>query len=125
MRERETMETERPKWAEINAENQKFFSPETGKSYRIAISGVELQRKAFREGDKPKLKAVCSLSAIDGVPTTKVWETGSFSVMNELKKSIRDEKWMGSHITFLLKKKKEGEKVSYVFEDLGALEASP
>ena len=126
MRDVRRMENEsegKPKWAEIGNGDKKFFSPEADKSYRISISKVELSKRAFKEGDKPKLKAVCTLATIDGQPTDKVWETGSFSVMRELKRHIVAEEWKGMHLSFLLKKKKDGDKTSYVFEDLGSLEA--
>ena len=114
------MEAEKPKWNTISEKGEtKFFSPEVGKSYRITISQVELVEKAFKKGDAPKMKVQCVLSSIDGLPSNKIWETGSFAVMRELKTHVLDEKWNGHRITYLLKKKNEGEKVSFVFEELG------
>jgi hypothetical protein len=120
----ENLNEQPPKWSDIGDGEKKYLSLETGKSYKISISKVVLVKRAFKAGDEPKLKAVCTLATIDGQPTNKIWETGSFSVMRELKKNIKEEIWMGAHILFLLKKKNEGDKISYVFEDLGTVEST-
>ena len=114
------MEAEKPKWATISeAGESKYFSPEVGKAYRIKIKDIELVRKAFQQGSEAKLKARCELLTVDGLASYKVWETGSRSVMSELRKHVIEEKWVGQAITYLLKKKMEGDKVSYIFEELG------
>jgi hypothetical protein len=113
------------KWAELDTKpnDKKYISPEYDKSYRVTLSSVTLARKAFKEGEKPKLKAVCVIKTLNGQPSGQTWETGSFSVMRELKKHIVGEEWKGSEVVYLLKKKKEGDKTTYVFEELGSVEA--
>ena len=106
-------------WSEVKEKGDtRFFSPQYDQAYKVTISSVELVKKAFKAGDEPKLKACCILKTINGDPSGKIWETGSFSIMRELKKHIKDEKWCGANVTYLLKKKKEGDKTTYVFEEL-------
>lgn len=106
-------------WCEVKEKgDSRFFSPQYDMAYKVTIGSVILVKRAFNEGDEPKLKVQCALKTLNGEPSGKIWETGSFSIMRELKKHIKEEKWAGSNITYLLKKKKEGEKTTYVFEEL-------
>lgn len=107
-------------WDEVSGRdgNTKYFKPTKDEMYRIVIDGVSLEKKAFR-GEPMKLTASCQLKTINGKPSELIWETRSFSIMKELKRHVSKEgKWEGSHITFLLKKKMEGDKTTYIFEEL-------
>lgn len=112
-------------WDEVGRKGEsRFFKVEADKSYRLRIAKVELVRKAFKEGDKPKLKACIHLSSVNGSQTDQVWETGSFQVINELKKHVVGNEWKGANCEYLMKKKKEGDKTTFIFEEIGgAVEA--
>lgn len=113
-------------WSDVTdkPKDGKYISPEYDVSYKIVIASISLYKKPFKAGDVPKLKAACVLKTINGEPSGKIWETGSFSVMKELKKHVDKEGvWCGTNVVYLMKKKKEGDKTIYIFEELG--EASP
>jgi hypothetical protein len=122
------METEQKSlaanWNEVGAkkDGNKFFSPQPDRMYRVVFSNVVLERKAFK-AEPMKLTASCTLKSIDGKPSDQIWETRSFGVMRELKKFVENEKWNGISITFLLKKKVEEGKTTYVFECIDGIEA--
>ena len=100
-----------------------FFKPEKDKAYTITISEakVVLNKKFMDKNGKPKKKVVVKLATLDGKKTELVWETGSWSVINALKECVQNGSLARS--TFLLKKKVENEKTTYVFEKTG--EKSP
>ena len=113
-------------WDEIVVKKDmgRFFSPQPGRAYKVVFSNVVLGRKAFK-AEALKLTASCTLKSIDGKPSYQIWETRSFGVMRELKKFVENEKWNGISITFLLKKKAEEGKTTYIFESLEGVEANP
>lgn len=99
------------------AGGNKFFSPEPEKQYKISFDEVKLLDKAFK-AEKPKLTAVCKIRLLNGEPSGQVWETRSLSVIKELRAGVQGEIWVGQNIIFLLKKKKDGEKTTYIFEQI-------
>ena len=116
------MSEQKSLWDEINdtPKESKYFSPEKDVKYEVVFSNVELGKKAFKEGEEPKLKAFCTIKTLNGVALGKIWETGSFSVMRELKKHIdKDDKWVGANVEWFMKKKIDGNKTSFIFEELG------
>lgn len=106
-------------WDAIDAPKEsRYWQPELGKSYRIRFLKVdEPKPRAFKEGDKEKLRVLCHLRAINGEPSDLIWETGSYSVMRELKKHVLAGSILRTE--FLIKKEKKGDKTSYIFEPLG------
>ena len=112
-------------WDELDKQSEagNFFKPEKDKPYNLTISEakVVLNKKFLDKNGKPKKKAVVKLATIDGKKTDQVWETGSWSVINTLKECVKNGSLVRS--TFLLKKKVENEKTTYVFEKTG--EKSP
>lgn len=95
-----------------------FFKPEAGVQYRVVVKSVELKKVAFKEGDEKKWRGFIKFSSIDGKPDDRTWETGSFTVLNELKK--HDRAGTLGKVVHLLKKNESGGKVTYIFEEIGA-----
>ena len=102
-----------------------YFKPEKDKVYNLTISEakVVLNQKFKDKEGKPKKKAVIRLATVNGEKSELTWDTGSWSVINTLKACVKDGSLARS--TFLLKKKVENEKTTYVFEKTGEKSPAP
>lgn len=97
-----------------------FWKPEENRQYHVVIGSVEVRKEAFKEGDEPKWRATIRFNSVDGKPEARVWQTASRTILDELKRCERAGK-LGK-TKHLLRKKKQGETVTYVFEDLGGIQ---
>ncbi len=111
------MEKMEANWDEVG-DGEHYFSPEYDRSYRVVISSVSLYKRKFEEEEDPKLRVACVLKTIDDEPSGKIWDTGSLPVLRKLKKYVGEGGKWNCTSTFLLKKKKDGLKTTYVFEEL-------
>ena len=110
-------------WDDVSEKANKYFKAEIDKGYKVTFKDVVLAKRAFKAGDEPKIKALCTINTLDGQAFDKVWETGSFSVMKELKKHVVENKWVGQNVVFLLKRKEADGKTTFVFEEIETIEA--
>jgi len=103
------------KWEEIQAES-KYLKLEAGKPYEIMIKSAKPFRdKKYKDNDgKPKIRVEVILAKLDGKECDLIWTTGSYTVMDELKKCVADQSLTRS--VFFLKVKNENGKTRYVFE---------
>lgn len=122
-------EYEKADWGEYEkaqSESGQYFKAELDKNYNLVFKKAMLVRdkKYLDNNGKPRLKIILSLASINGAPSEKVFETGSFSIMREIKKTVDDGSLERS--TFLLKKRaKGGDKIEYIFEKIGEVAGKP
>lgn len=112
-------EYEKANWEEFDrreAEYGDYLRLEPDKPYMIMVKKatlVEDQKYKDRNGN-PKMKVILELATVNDNVTDKVFETGSFQIMKEIRKADKEGKLQRS--VFLLKKKQEGDKTKYIFE---------
>ena len=112
-------------WNEVEKRegSGKFFKPELDRMYKLRIKSAKpVKSEKFKDKDgKPKVRVVLALASIDGKVSELIWETGSWSVMNTIKPfavaGLLDK------CEFLLKQRKENEKVSYIFEEINGVKS--
>ena len=111
----------------LSKEDSMFFKLTPDVKYKISFEKVELFERAFNEGDKKKLRVRLSLVSVDGVDMKgkKVFETGSYSVINALKayRQNCDTDPISPNIFYadvsdfwIIKQYKEGTQTRYIFE---------
>jgi len=114
-------ETELIKWTDLGTgerKDAKYFKPETDKRYRIVFFHAEPFRD-FRYKKEGQDKVRTTLQSVDGVVVKHpIWETGSYDIINTLKKVVTEARL--SRTEFLLKRIEDKGKIRYVFEELGA-----
>lgn len=105
------------------AKGGNFLKLEVDKPYKVVISKAELiESDKFKDKEgKPKKQMELTIEKLNNEPCGKKWQTGSWSVMKEIRKAMKDGSLARS--VFLVKKKQEGDKKSYVFEKLEELQA--
>jgi len=113
-------------WAKFDKEMEQggnFLKLEVDKPYKIIISKAELvESDKFKDKfGKPKKNMELTVEKLNGEPCGKKWQTGSWSVMKEVRKAMKDGSLARS--VFLVKKKQDGDKKSYVFEKLEEIAA--
>lgn len=121
------MESEIDPWQEYEKESEQsgqFFSPKEEVQYKVILASFELKKEAFKSGDKEKWTLKAVLKSLDGKPSNLKWNTKSFTIIKAVKPYKDDFVKLGK-VTWLLRKKKDGDKISYVFEDLGVLSPAP
>lgn len=109
-------------WKELDKpkEDGKFLKLKDGEPYQIQVNAFHLENKPFNEGEKPKLRVVVDLKAVNGDPVKdKIFECGSFTVMKELKK-YRGDSELPNHIFFMMREKIGGN-YRYTFKKMGTL----
>jgi hypothetical protein len=96
--------------------DSKYWKPEVGKPYKVIFSTAKLYRRKFKENEQPRLVVSCEVLSVDGIKPIKqaIFETGSWNIMREIKRNLGQ---LPSTI-FLLKKKQEEGRISYIFEVL-------
>lgn len=113
-------------WDEFDKEAEKsgqFFSPKENTQYRVVLKSMDLVKEGFKPGDEPKWTLKAVLRTLDGAPCNLKWNTKSFTIIKALR-AYKDNPAKLEKITWLVKKKKEGDTVSYIFEELGELPPS-
>lgn len=121
----EWKENEAKLWEELDKpkEDGKYFKVKDGEPYEIQINEFHLENKAFKDGDKPKLKIIVDLKTVNSeFVKDKVWECGSWTVIKELKK-YRGDPNLQSHVFFMLRDK-DGENYRYTFKKMRTLAKS-
>lgn len=108
-------------WAEFDKEmasGGNFLKLETDKTYKVVIASAELaESDKFKDRQgKPKKQMILTIDKLNGDPCGKKWTTGSWNVMKEVRKAMKDGSLQRS--VFLVKKKQDGDKKYYVFEKL-------
>ena len=122
----ETLENiEEIKWDEVDVDDGKYFRPEKDKPYNLTIADARVVKNVkFKDRNgNPKIQVRLKLATINGEKTSLEWDTGSWSVIREIKKCVLNKTLERS--VFLLKKKDDGNKTTYVFEKTGEVKASP
>ena len=125
----EGFETETVSWKDLgtgNRDSKTYLTVDFDQWYDVVITEAKLKRDSVYKDKKgnPKLKVCITFAEVNGekVPGLK-WETGSWTVIKELKKAIEEE--VLSTTLFTMKKKKEDNKTIYLFERKRALTPSP
>lgn len=110
-------------WDEVErkGEGGKFFKPELDRMYKLRVKSAKpVKSDKFKDAKgAPKIRVVLQLASIDGKATEQVWETGSWSIMATIKPYAKAG--LLDKCEFLLKQRKEGDKVSYVFEEISGV----
>jgi hypothetical protein len=121
-------ETEKVEWDVLEGKEgtagSKYLSVKPEVTYILSVKSADLYRdNRWKDAQgQPKLKLRVVLESVNKEPANgQVWETGSYTVMKEVRKSVKDGSLARS--SFLLKKKDTEGKVTYVFEKIG--EKSP
>lgn len=123
----EGFETQAVSWDELGSgkrRSESYLEVEPDKAYQIVIKTAQLKRDSIYK-DKhgnPKLKVVLTLSNVNNEEVKDLqWETGSWTIIKALNEARKEGKLVST--VWLLKKKRENERISYVFEAVG--ETSP
>jgi len=119
---------EKVEWSELSSKDKesgsKYFQVKPDTTYILTLASAELHRdNRWKDANgQPKLKCTLALKTVNDAPANgQIWETGSYTVMLEVRKAVQNGSLAKSK--FLLKKKDAEGKITYIFEKIG--ESSP
>jgi hypothetical protein len=123
----EKIEEVEANWNEVEKRegSGKFFKPELDRMYKLRFKSAKpVKSEKFKDKNgNPKIRVILGIASIDGKVSDLTWETGSWAVMNTIKPFA--VAGLLEKCEFLLKQKKEGEKVSYIFEEISGVKSTP
>lgn len=123
-------------WDQTGGTPEGYFKPEANTAYHLYFEFAEIRHseKYRYDSGKPKLELHLKIRQLNGQPCNKIFTTGSFTVINEVKKFVRNgkakiENERFQKIEFFLKRIQDGNKIQYLFSvsrepeqsDLGAI----